>query len=200
MKTLTVWQTCIQGDWRYATPEIAAIACYAGNPVRLVDVPAQAFLKIHHVPRWGNRDVSKARIRAAEKAISKQVNNAGLFAAAEKELQPTPEERIKRADEEAMRQQQARRQVYAQQWREARARLADLPADDRAMVIYKFNCFGGPHDASALNYLIKTHVMQPKLQREIGQHETSKGQDRRAVQTRQGATSLRGIRKQLASR
>jgi hypothetical protein len=163
MKTLTVWQTCIQGDWRYATPEIAAIACYAGNPVRLVDVPAQAFLKIHRVPRWGRRDVSKARIMAAARAIEKQVTEAGLFAATERTKQPTPEERIKAADEEAMRQQQSRRQVYAKQWREVRARLAALPAHDRAMVVYKFNCFGGPHDATALDYLIRTHVMRPSL-------------------------------------
>jgi hypothetical protein len=158
MRTITVWQTCVQGEWRYADPETAALVTVAGNPVRLAELSARPFLKITRGARIGIRGATQGRLLAAKRAIEKQIQNAGLFSEMAKASAESPEQRIANIDEWHAEMRQGLRDIEARQWREVRKTLAKLPERDRAYVVYRFNNFLGPHIASTLMYLIKRHT------------------------------------------
>lgn len=150
----TCFQVEIDGRWKYLDPENFGMAFMAHGRVRLatVDVPKRprfSHFRSQHAP--GARP---ARVRAAEKALERQREKAGLFSEYIRAQQPTPEERIAAFDASTVRFHQELRAFEREKRRSAWNRLKTLPEHARATVLLRYNDSFHQGNASGLNYII----------------------------------------------
>jgi hypothetical protein len=78
---------------------------------------------------------SKQRLTAAKKSLQRQRDKTPLFAAEIASEQPTPEERIAELDRNAEAWLDGMRALVAKSWRDSRAKLRSLPADQAFAIL-----------------------------------------------------------------
>lgn len=163
--TLTIWQVRVEDEWRYAHPDVAAMVaiCRPGDTVRLVEVDAPRTIRFAswraHRPR--SMPVTRRRLMAAEKALVRKQERAGLFAAVEAAGQPTPEARIEAFDRNSVEMQQHDRDREAKARRELRRFVSTLPSNVRAIAAFQLDNWCGAHDSHALRFILRRMGYQP---------------------------------------
>lgn len=138
---VTVWEARVGDEWRYCDPETAALV-EASRPgcIRLVSrltPPTLAFDR----QRRSIKDrpgITPRRIAAAKRALSKEVEAAGLFGYLLAPTQPTPEERCHQFDVAIEENSRDRRKKAAEGWWECRRLLRQFPPEARAMAMFNW--------------------------------------------------------------
>lgn len=141
---MTVWQVKIGDEWRYATPDTAALVNVVrpGN-VRLYTMRVPTSISYRREPKATNaREITPRRIKCAEKALEREREQSGLFAGQLK--QPTPIERIKAFDQGFHDWQCERRRAHATTWKRARSLLRQQPPSTQANLLFAWSVCGQP--------------------------------------------------------
>jgi hypothetical protein len=143
----TVWEVLVEDEWRYATPDVAALVAVSrpGN-VRLTEMAERFGIRFERLPKHlvERKPVSKLRLLHAERALKRQREKAGLFADHLAASQPTPEQRIRAIDDRSQLGALEDRTHRAAAWRRCRAMLAKMPADARRRILFKWNVASCP--------------------------------------------------------
>jgi hypothetical protein len=106
--------------------------------VALVAVPLTNAIRFQRFPRYGGREITRQRIAAAKRALTKQVEDAGLFGGHVAAEQPTLLERVQSIDAGVADFGYAMRMERARKWRELRAWLAALRAEERSKLLTRW--------------------------------------------------------------
>jgi hypothetical protein len=85
------------------------------------------------------KGIAPRRLAAAKRSLQKQRDKYPLLTDWIAQQQPTPEERILKADESIVWQQQYWRDCEARNWRKWRRRLDQLPQSERQLLIAEWN-------------------------------------------------------------
>lgn len=85
------------------------------------------------------RGVTPRRLAAARKALKSERDRRPLFADLVASTQPTPEERVQKADQGCIESTRDSRKIRADHWREARKQLRALSVEDRQGILDYWN-------------------------------------------------------------
>jgi hypothetical protein len=162
LNTLTIWQIAIQSDkgliWRPAidAKQAAQIAGMRPGAVRLVDVPTPTRFAWARYHDPAPRPITRRRLAAAERRLRIERDKTPLFAEHVAAEQPTPEQRIAAHDAQQAEYRRRDRRQWAAQWRECRAQLAAMPADQRPQFLLAWNNGYQPKDPVSLLDALRT--------------------------------------------
>ena len=97
------------------------------------------FLKFFRGAKFKSKGITSRRIKAAQRALSREQEKYPLLREWVKSSQPTPEKRIHDADVRTVLMFQRLRNYDAKCWREGRKKLRQLPPNLRQQVISEWN-------------------------------------------------------------
>jgi Holliday junction resolvase-like predicted endonuclease len=106
------------------------------------------------------RAITPRRLAAAERALAHERQRLALFAREVLAEQETAEERLCRFDAQAVRQDQAFRDLAAKHWREGRRLLRSLPDCRQSEVLAAWNRSSIPPDAAYFVDFVRTRLQK----------------------------------------
>lgn len=152
---LTCWQVEVEGRWKYATADVAAmVAVYRPGCVRLSAMKAPTVPRFERMQRCASREITNRRLAASKRRLRLEREAVPLFADHVAVEQPTPEERIRRIDEGVNQNWTEMRKRRAESWRRIRARLRALHSTVRARVLLEHAEMGSPGTPESVGYVI----------------------------------------------